>query len=53
MKKNDEKLLSCAHRAKAEFVKFNCFIIDFLRYNFWRIKVILTVVEIEYTPDIT
>ena len=36
-----------------EFVKFNCFFINFLRYNFERIKVILTMVERKYTPDIT
>ena len=35
------------------FEKFNCFFIDFLRYSFGRIKVILTVVKREYTPDIT
>ena len=38
---------------KMEFVKFNCFFINFLRYSFGRIKVISTVVEREYTPDIT
>ena len=38
---------------KMEFVKFNCFFIDFLRYSFGRIKVISTVVEREYTPDLT
>ena len=38
---------------KIEFEKFNCFFIDFLRYSFGRIKVISTVVEREYTPDIT
>ena len=37
---------------KMEFEKFNCFFIDFLRYSFGRIKVISTVVEREYTPDI-
>ena len=36
-----------------EFEKFNCLFIDFLRYTFGRIKVILTVVEGEYKPDIT
>ena len=36
-----------------EFVKFNCFFIDFLRYSFGRIKVISTLVEREYTPDTT
>ena len=35
-----------------EFEKFHCFFIDFLRYSFGRIKVISTVVEREYTPDI-
>ena len=38
---------------RMEFVKFNCSFINFLRYSFGRIKVILTVVEREYTPDIT
>ena len=38
---------------KMEFEKFNSFFIDFLRYSFGRIKVISTVVEREYTPDIT
>ena len=38
---------------KIEFEEFNCFFIDFLRYSFGRIKVISTVVEREYTPDIT
>ena len=38
---------------KMEFEKFNCFFIGFLRYNLRRIKVILTVVEREYTLDIT
>ena len=38
---------------KMEFEKFNCFFVDFLRYNFGRIKVILIVVERKYTPDIT
>ena len=38
---------------KMEFEKFNCFFIDFLRYSFGRIKVISTVVEREYAPDIT
>ena len=36
-----------------EFVKFNCFFVDFLRYSFGRIKVISTVVEREYAPGIT
>ena len=36
-----------------EFKKFNCFFVDFLRNNFGRIKVISTVIEKEYTPDIT
>ena len=34
---------------KMEFEKFNCFFIDYLR----NIKVILTVVERKYTPDLT
>ena len=38
---------------KMEFEKFNCFFIVFFRYNLRRIKVILTVIEREYTPDIT
>ena len=38
---------------KIEFEKFNCFFIDFLRYSFGRIKVISTVVEGDYTPDVT
>ena len=37
---------------KMKFEKCNCFFIDFLRYSFGRIKVISTVVEREYTPDI-
>ena len=36
-----------------EFEKFNCFFVDFLRSSFGRIKVMSTVVEREYTPDIT
>ena len=35
-----------------EFEKFNCFLVGFLRSSFERIKVIRTVVEREYTPDI-
>ena len=51
--KNDEKLLSFSYRAKKmEFEKFNSFIIDFLRYSFRRIKVISTVGERKYRPDI-
>ena len=38
---------------KMAFIKFNSFFIDFLRYSFGRIKVISTVVEREYTPDMT
>ena len=37
---------------KMEFEKFNLFFTDFLRYSSGRIKVLLTVVEREYTPDI-
>ena len=51
--KNDAKLLSSHIEQKMEFEKFNCFFIDFLRYTFGRIKVISTVVERDYTPDIT
>ena len=40
-------------KQKMEFEKFNCFFVDFLRNNFGRIKVISTVIEKEYTPDIT
>ena len=50
--KNDEKLLSFSDRVKAEFEKFNCLFVDFLRYSFGRIKVISTVVERGYTPKI-
>ena len=46
-KKNGEKLLSFSRREMMEFQKFNCFFIDFLRYSFGRIKVILTMVERE------
>ena len=38
---------------KMEFEKFNSFFTDFFRYSFGRIKAISTVVEREYTPDIT
>ena len=38
---------------KMEFEKFNSFFIDFLRYSFGGIKVISTVLEREYTSDIT
>ena len=37
---------------KTEFEKFNYFFVNFLRCNFGRIKVILTVVKRENTPDI-
>ena len=37
---------------KMEFVKFNRFFVDFLRYSFERMKVISTMVEGEYTPEI-
>ena len=33
---------------KMEFEKFNCFVDDFLRSSFGRIKVMTTMVEIEY-----
>ena len=35
-----------------KFGKFNCFYVNFLRYSFGRIKIISTVVELEYTTDI-
>ena len=38
---------------KMEFEKFNCFFIGFFKSSFGKIKVILTVVEREYTPGIT
>ena len=38
---------------KTEFEKFNCFFVNFLGYSFGRIKFISTMVEREYTPDIT
>ena len=38
---------------KMDFEKLNCFFVGFLRSSFGRIKVISTVVEREYTPDIT
>ena len=48
------KLCSVFHiEQKMEFEKFNSFFIDFLRYRFGRIKVISTMVERKYTPDIT
>ena len=37
---------------KIEFEKFNCSFVEFLKYSFGRIKVISTVVEGEYTPEI-
>ena len=52
MEKSNETLLNFSQQ-KMEFEKFNSFFIDFLRDSFGRIKVILTVVEREYTPDIT
>ena len=51
MKKNEEQLLSFPQKMK--FEKFNCFFVDFLGSSFGRVKVILTVVEREYTLDIT
>ena len=38
---------------KMVFEKVNCFFVDFLRSSFGRIKVMSTVVEREYLPDIT
>ena len=37
---------------KMEFEKINCFFVDFLKYNFERIKVVPTVFEKKYTPQI-
>ena len=37
---------------KTELGKCNCFLDDFLWYSFGRVKVIPTVVEREYTPNI-
>ena len=48
------KSCSVFHREeKMKFEKFNYFFVDFLGSSFGRIKVILTVVEREYTLDIT
>ena len=48
------KSYSVFHREKKmEFERFHCFLINFLKYSFGRIKAISTVVEREYTPDIT
>ena len=49
---NEEKLLSFSHRAKGGVWKV-CFFVGFLRSSFGRIKFMSTVVEREYTPDIT
>ena len=38
---------------KMEFENFNCFFVGFLKTSFGSIKVISTVVEREYIPDIT
>ena len=51
--KKKEKSLSFPHRAKDGVWKFNCVFVGFLRSSFGRIKVMSTVVEREYTPDIT
>ena len=54
IKKNMMKSCPVFHREqKMVFKKFNCFFINLLRYSFERIKVILTVIEKEYTPGIT
>ena len=37
---------------KMEFEKFYCFFVDFLRSSVGSIKLMSTVVEREYTPDI-
>ena len=53
-KKIMKKSCSVFHtEQKMEFEKFNCFFVGFLRSSFGRIKVTSTVVETEYTPDIT
>ena len=53
-KKKLMKSCSVSHiKQKMEFERFNSFFIDFLRYSFVRIKVISTVVEREYTRDMT
>ena len=52
---SEKKMKSCSvfhTKHKMEFEKFNCFFADFLRSSFGRIKVMSTVVEREYTPDI-
>ena len=51
--KKDKKLLVFHIEQKTEFGKYNCFFVDSLRYSFGRIKVISTVVERDYKPDIT
>ena len=52
-KKKMMKSCSVFHiEQKMEFEKFNYFFIVFFRYNLRRIKVILTAIEREYTPDI-
>ena len=40
-------------KQKMEFGSFIAFFVNFLRYSFGRIKVILIMVEREYIPDIT
>ena len=53
-KKIMKKSCSVFHtEQKMEFEKFNCFFVGFLRFSFGRIKVMSTVVEREYTADIT
>ena len=53
-KKKMMKSYSVFHKEqKTEFQKCNCFLVDFWRYSFGRIKVISAVVEREYTTDIT
>ena len=38
---------------KMAFEKFSCFFVNFLRNSFGRIKVISTMVERDYAPDMT
>ena len=53
-KKIMKKSCSVFHiEQKMEFEKFNCFLVGFLRSSFRRIKVMSTVLEREYKPDIT
>ena len=54
---NEKKVMkncSVSHtECKMEFEKFKCLFVDFLRSSLWRIKVMSTVIERQYTPDMT